>query len=132
MYKLHFGKIKKIAYALYKDQWLREHVSKNTLLETRREYALAIINDDIASEASFEGYVNEFGFNGGQIFVSYDEFLNAEFKDDDYMRKLLKKPELIDTYNYYMHRDEWLEKYEAQERKCGDLSKLTPAEITKI
>ena len=89
--------ISKIAYEKYQLAWMIQHGhSIDELLSILRE---AIEKNDMydvaANTADFvEEYFEDQGF-GGEMYVCYDEFLDAEYTDVQYIRQLLTKEEFV-------------------------------------
>ena len=52
-------------------------------------------DDDIMS---FEDWIFEQGYEGGILYVSFDEFIDNEFNDKEYMRELLG----VSLYSEYL------------------------------
>lgn len=78
--------IKVLCYDLYKADWERR-ISAQTRAASIVEY-----HEDIASgdfEGNYEDWLFENGY-GGQIYVCFDEFLDIEFLDADYIEALLE------------------------------------------
>lgn len=85
--------IQQIAYELYKEHWKKEH-------GITREKEMANIRDyyEVAYDGySYEDYVFEYGYSG-ELYTCFDEFLDNEYQDEEYMCGLLDNKELIETY----------------------------------
>ena len=83
--------IRKKSYELYKLDWMASH-----------GYSLQDIAVELANLAdegvSSEELLSEFeqnGFSGGEIYVSYDEFIDNEYQDMEYMKSLLSKEDFM-------------------------------------
>lgn len=76
--------IARLAYELYKEAWV-QNISPKTIQNTKAEYGKAFVNGDF--DGSLSEYINEYGY-GGQLYVCLDEFLNAEYRDTEYMKEL--------------------------------------------
>ena len=87
--------ISKLCYELYKKDWTDKHISKERQYEAVRDYYNGLVDSD--EEYTFEHYLAEFGYNG-ELYVCYNEFLNAEYLDKEYMNSLLKEENLIKKY----------------------------------
>lgn len=91
--------IKKIAYEKYKLDWMIAH--GYTFADIMNE-----LNDmqeeepDTCVSNLFSDWEYEFGF-GSEIWVCYDEFLEYEFNDKDYMKSLLNE----DEYKEYLREE---------------------------
>ena len=109
-------------YEMYKLQWLMQHgYTVNDIVNK-----MARISDEMKADGTYpEGNsatvfnvlldaVEEEGFGNGECYVSFDEFLDAEFNDHDYMWNLLGES-LVDERirrfygdNYLIGRDQEL------------------------
>ena len=83
-------KLERIAYEKYQLDWLKNHnFSIKDLLQEIETIPFSrevnIVEDKLAA---FE----EIGFNG-ELYVYFNEFLDNEFQDKDYMKFLLTKEE---------------------------------------
>lgn len=82
------------AYEAYKADWIASHISSERIAETFKEYTDALLeqfeNDewDAYSHYSFEEFLDEQGYQG-ELYVCFEEFLYAEFRDYGYMTSLL-------------------------------------------
>lgn len=94
--------IKKLCYALYKREWTDRYISKERQYDAIRDYYENIEDDE--EEYTFDDYMKEFGY-GGELYVDFDEFLNYEYLEEKYMRKLLKKKHLIKLYEQDIKED---------------------------
>lgn len=83
--------IRKHSYELYKLDWMASH--GYTLQDVATELAMltacCVPAKDLLSE--FE----QNGFFGGEIYSSFDEFIDNEYQDMDYMRSLLSKENFV-------------------------------------
>ena len=96
-------------YELYKTDWEQKH---GNIFERKQKVIQEILRED--AEGSFEEYLLEYGY-AGEIYVCYDEFLKAEFLDEEYVAyllgndaELMKKYQLAKTPNTivnYLYRD---------------------------
>lgn len=87
--------ISELAYELYKIEWLSRY-SADTMSDFVKQYyndCKIDSNDDSTLTEVFE----EFGFDG-EIYVCYEEFLDNEYQDKEYMRDLLDD----DQYEDYL------------------------------
>lgn len=93
------NKISNIAYELYKQKWIYEHTSQEDCLENIRLWGQTEIENEVeVLVCSYEEYREEFGYSGGMLYACYDEFIDADYQDRDFMRKLLKSEYLIQAY----------------------------------
>lgn len=88
--------IKKIAYEKYKLDWMMGH--GYTLVDIMNELDdMQEDEPDTCVSNLFSDWEYEFGFES-EIWACYDEFLECEFDDKDYMRTILNDEE----YEYYL------------------------------
>jgi len=80
-------------YLLYKQDWKDQHgISKELEQKVFADYCNYIKEENLSSnDYSFEDYLFEFGFNNGEMYASYEEFLRNEFRDEAYITSLLNK-----------------------------------------
>lgn len=81
------------AYDVYKQDWINTHTTPQMRLNAARDYQIYKMeeleknnDDDIMS---FEDWIFEQGYEGGILYVSFDEFIDNEFDDKEYMSELL-------------------------------------------
>lgn len=92
--------IKEKAYQLYKLDWLKSH---GYTLDDVLKKVWTIINHidfDIEVEADLLDAFEEVGFNG-EIYACFDEFIDNEYQDNQYMKCLLGSTE-SDDYKAYI------------------------------
>lgn len=97
-------KISEVAYELYKQDWIDSHTTPAIRLESLREYFKykkeCIENDfeiDSFEEWLFENCYTKDGRSVG-VYACYNEFLEEEYLDYEYMYELLLDDELIEMY----------------------------------
>lgn len=98
--------IKKNAYEKYKLRWMIDHgyTLADLMVAMQPIYEnYEIINIDLYS--LFIDWESDAGFNGS-IWACYEEFLQNEFLDDDYMRSLLLPEEWMDYLDEMEASDE--------------------------
>jgi hypothetical protein len=81
-----YRQIQNAAYDLYYVHWVLTHLTRDQILDTIADYHEALMAR--AFTGTLKDYVNDMGFDG-EAPVCKAEFLEAEFKDEDYMRGLL-------------------------------------------
>ena len=91
--KLTEERLQELAYELYKLDWKREHITQTRELEEYRLYYLTMLEnaedeDDWDSDYTFEDWLWDQGY-GGELYVCYNEFLDAEYEDKEYIKYLL-------------------------------------------
>lgn len=87
--------ISKLCYELYKVDWKRSHITHDIEMDNIKDYYEGLVDSD--DEYTYEDYVFEFGYDG-MLYACYDEFLNAEYLDKEYIRYLLDNEKLIEMY----------------------------------
>ena len=79
-----------LCYELYKIDWEQNH---NITAERKRanvlDYHNGLLNGDYDDDYTYEDYLIEYGYDG-ELYVYYNEFLNNEYLNEDYMHLLLK------------------------------------------
>lgn len=92
--------IKTYAYQLYKNDWERTHaITFEMKQDLIRNYLEAIL-DGIISDVEaypFEDYLLNYGYVD-MIYVSFDEFLDNEYRDTEYMKELIDNDRLYQVY----------------------------------
>ena len=92
--------ISKIAYELYTMDWVNRFVSHELQLSTYREYLLyrneCLMNDDECD--SFDEWIWDYGYNGF-MYACYEEFIDCEYLEAEYIEMLLGDKALIDLYH---------------------------------
>ena len=88
--------IRYICYSLYKVDWITCHIHWTRQLDEIKKYWRGLANSE-HRHYSFDKYIQEFGYDY-ELYVSYDEFLNTEYLDKEYIKGLLKDDDLIDMY----------------------------------
>ncbi len=90
--------ISKYAYEAYKIDWKRSHeITAEIELKYIKDYYEGFEEEDQDEDYSFEEYLEEVGY-GGECYVCYDEFLDNEYLDTEYIEGLLKMKNLIRLY----------------------------------
>ena len=85
---MYFGSIRELGYELYKVDWQRRISADRQmdLLKDYYDYTLASGEEDYA----YEDYLFDNGYNG-ELYVSFDEFEENEYQDQEYMETLFSK-----------------------------------------
>ena len=85
--------ISKLAYELYKINWMRRISSERQMDAVKNFY-----EEQEGSDYTVEDWIFEHGYDG-EIYVCEDEFLNAEYLDENYMKTLFDDNEnLLNEY----------------------------------
>ena len=88
--------ISKLCYELYKIDWKHSHmITKYREMDSIKDYYEDLVDDD--TEYTYNDYLEEFGYDG-ELYVCYEEFLEAEYLDEDYICSLLDNEKLISMY----------------------------------
>ncbi len=77
--------LKRGLYETYKQEWCDENVTPEMTEEAKKEYEdeKAECGEDF-EYSSFEEYIEDVGY-GGSLYVCYEEFLNCEYQDTDWL-----------------------------------------------
>lgn len=78
--------IKKIAYEKYKLDWMLHHGYKLSDLINELSVCMEEANEDLV--VVFDVWESDYGF-GSEIWVSFEEFIDSEYRDEGYMQLLL-------------------------------------------
>lgn len=93
------NRISNVAYELYKQNWIDTNTSRETRLDDIRNWGEEEIqNNDEESARTYEECRDELGYVGGESYVCYEEFLDAEYQDKEFMEELLQSKALIKAY----------------------------------
>lgn len=95
--------ISKLCYELYKVDWKRNHmITADREMDSIKDYyAFLMAEDDEDVNVftyTYNDYLEEFGYDG-ELYVCYEEFLETEYLEDDYICGLLKSEKLIAMYH---------------------------------
>lgn len=91
--------IANLCYELYKIDWM-SRISAERQIDTFRRYYDEISDDNLNSiNISLENYLAERGYDG-ECFACFEEFLDAEFLDTEYMRTLLTEKQYAEYLKY--------------------------------
>lgn len=91
--------IRELCYELYKVDWM-SHMSIKSQMNVVKEYYknnMYTKYDKYSIEDTLEYYILENGYDG-ELYVCYDEFLDYEYLNEDYIKGLLNDTELINQY----------------------------------
>ncbi len=102
-------------YELYKEDWMNQNISPDDRFYTFRNYKLTQLADD-EFNGSFEDYLwDNGGFLSGSLYVCFNEFLDAEYQDREYIKDLVYgadiadelKEKIMETYDFYNREAEY-------------------------
>lgn len=95
--------IKEFCYELYKLNWKKDHnITLEMVSDAIKKYQTLILAGEFCSDYTFEEYLEEYGF-AGEIYVCFDEFLDNEYLEEEYICNLLGSKNLIDLYLKDIH-----------------------------
>lgn len=84
--------IKKLAYELYKIDWMRR-ISADRQMDAFKNF----YEEQEDSEYTIEDWIYENGYDG-ELYVCEEEFFDAEYLDENYMRSLFDNDNLFNEY----------------------------------
>lgn len=87
--------ISELAYQLYIIQWKHEHITPEIEADAWKNY---FEDTEDFADYSFEDYLWDCGYASGTLYVYYEEFVNAEYLDEDYMKELFDNEKLFKIY----------------------------------
>lgn len=88
--------ISKLCYELYKVDWKHCHmITPEREMDSIKDYHEGLVGND--TDYTYNDYLEEFGYDG-ELYVCYEEFLDAEYMDEDYICSLLDNEKLIAMY----------------------------------
>lgn len=91
--------IREYFYEVYKRDWINTHISNERYIGTMNEYYKEKKdNIDYPDFPSFKDYIEENGFDFGEIYCSYDEFLDFEYQQKNYWKSLINDEEIYGEY----------------------------------
>ncbi len=111
--------LKRGLYETYKQEWLDENISPEIAEEAKKEYEdeKAEYGEDFGY-SSFEEYIEDVGYGGGSLYVCYEEFLDCEYQDTDWLTGHLTAKGAMKLAEY--DRDFPLDKDEVKNYKWTD------------
>lgn len=88
--------IQNLCYELYKVDWKHSHmISKEREMDVIKNYYEEGIF--FAYEGSFTSYLEEVGYDG-ELYVCFEEFMETEYQDEEYILLLLANDRLSKLY----------------------------------
>ncbi len=95
-----FGRFAEEAYRLYKLDWMMTHnISPEDVVAAIEAQILE--DPETSVSDAFDAVENEVGFKNGCMWVCFNEFLTHEFKDYDYLKKLMGNAPLETRLYFY-------------------------------
>ena len=91
--------ISKLCYELYKADWKHSNmITKDREMDSIKNYYECLITDDIDNkEYTYNDYLEEVGYDG-ELYVCYEEFLDNEYLEENYIKELLSNEKLYKNY----------------------------------
>lgn len=89
--------ISELAYQLYIIQWKHENITPEIEADAYKNYFEDTDEEDF-EDYSFEDYLWDCGYANGTLYVCYEEFLDAEYLDEEYIKELLDNETLFEMY----------------------------------
>ena len=96
--------ISRLCYELYKVDWKRRHmIMADREMDSIKDYYECVRDMTIpyftldGREYTYNDYLEEFGYDG-ELYVCYEEFLEVEYLEEDYICGLLDNEKLIAMY----------------------------------
>ena len=98
--------IKELAYQLYKLDWMRR-ISTDRQMDKMKDYYEECVTTELNPRTgdaepqytmSFEDYLWDTDGYDGELYTCFDEFIDNEYQDDDFMKALLGNNNLYQVY----------------------------------
>lgn len=94
-----------MCYKLYKIDWKHNHnIGREEEMKSVKSFYKHL--EEIGQDESYfpyECFIEEFGYDG-EIYASFSEFCDAEYRDSDYIRELLNDDKLFAEYKSDINR----------------------------
>lgn len=108
--------IRELAYELYKIHWKKTHITPEIEADTiknyyedvkeMRSFMKKMMQENLLKEReneeldvrTFEEYLWEQGYGSGTLYVCFNEFLDIEYLDKEYMKELFDNENLYQEY----------------------------------
>ena len=89
-----FRPIEVTAYLKYQEDWIaKRNYSEEFWNLAKKEYQEY---KEKFGKISFEEYINDCGFHGGECYACFSEFLDCEYQDPEYMASILAEKEYLE------------------------------------
>ena len=88
--------ISKLCYELYKSHWKYCHVTREMEVRSIKNYFNDVAEEDM-EDYTYEDYLLEQGYSG-MMYVCYEEFLETEYLDKEYIGFLLDNDNIWRDY----------------------------------
>lgn len=96
--------ISKLCYELYKVDWKRNHmITADREMDSIKNYYEDVADMAVpyftvsGDEYTYNDYLEEFGYDG-ELYICYEEFMENEYLEEDYICGLLNNEKLIAMY----------------------------------
>ncbi len=94
-------------YALYQEDWMYRHITPEERRDVYKQYKVSNMLERVYD--SFEEYLLDNNGFHGELYACFDEFLDCEYEDRDYMEKLVsgsgiskeETEQIMASYDYY-------------------------------
>lgn len=88
--------IRELAYELYKIDWKDQHkITPEIEMYCLEDYYEGLVDNH--TNYTYEDYLMNFGYYG-ELYVCFDEFLDNEYQDKEYMEELFDDKTLYKEY----------------------------------
>ena len=96
--------LRKCIYELYKQEWIHSHLSNQQIKDSIVDYFELV---DSSEEFTFQDYVEEYGFTSGKVYACYDEFMDNEYCNIEFIKPLLEDYQnLFEEYKKDLEEEE--------------------------
>lgn len=97
--------LRKCIYELYKQEWIHSHLSNQQIKDSIVDYFEGLV--DSSEEFTFRDYVEEYGFTNGEVYACYDEFMDNEYCNIEFIKPLLEDYQnLFEEYKKDLEEEE--------------------------
>ena len=87
--------IRDIAYQKYQLNWMLDHGYSLDDLVKKMTDVFTAYDDFFSPQSCYNLFLSDFGF-GGELFASYQEFLECEYRNKEYIKSILTKEQYLD------------------------------------
>lgn len=93
--------IRNLCYELYIEDWKKSHniTREDEMMEMLNYFSEIEPSEYKQCNFTYHDYLNGCGYRNGELYVCYDEFIDNEYQEDEYIRELLKYNKKF--YNMY-------------------------------
>ena len=99
--------ISRLCYELYKIDWKRSHmITADREMDSIKNYYEELADAELdENSCPYNYYLADLGYDG-ELYICYEEFLDAEYLEEDYICSLLDNEKLIAMYRKDI--EEWV------------------------